>query len=83
MLIQRALQYAGKQGSAVDAGKALLVFKDQASIASWAKQAVAEILAAGITNGQSEGRFEASSQATRAEATVMIKRMLQTAKFIN
>ncbi|TVY00319.1 S-layer homology domain-containing protein [Paenibacillus cremeus] len=80
-MISRALSMAGKLKKA-DA-KQLEAFTDREAISSWAKDAVAQAVEAGIMNGKSASVFDSSSNATRAEAAVVLKRMLQYAKFIN
>jgi hypothetical protein len=58
-------------------------FSDMNQIASWAQMAVAEALQAGIIKGKTEKTFVPKAKANRAEATVMLKRLLQYASFIN
>ncbi|NGM84974.1 S-layer homology domain-containing protein [Paenibacillus sp. 7124] len=82
VLIHSALKYA-RGGETAASMKPLAVFADQASVASWAKEAVAEDAAAGILRGTPAGRFEPAGTASRAEMAAMLKRMLQTMKFIN
>ncbi|MFD0676438.1 MULTISPECIES: choice-of-anchor I family protein [unclassified Paenibacillus] len=82
VLMNNALRYA-KLSNGSQADQALSMFKDSGSIAGWAKEAVAAIVQAGIANGKSEGNYEGKAQATRAEASVMVKRLLQKAEFIN
>ncbi|MFE5320320.1 choice-of-anchor I family protein [Paenibacillus sp. NPDC056579] len=83
VLMSSALRYANVKAGEQTADQALNQFKDKGAIAGWAKEGVASIVQAGITNGKSEGYYEGTSQATRAEASVMIKRLLQKANFIN
>jgi DNA-binding beta-propeller fold protein YncE len=80
VLINNALAYLDQQHADLDVEQVLAAFEDQVSIASWAKQAVAQVKEAGITDGKGEGRFEASAPATRAEAAVMINRLLLKAE---
>jgi pectate lyase/pectin methylesterase-like acyl-CoA thioesterase len=79
VMISRALEFAGKQG----AGKASLSFADSSTVSVWAKAAVSDAVSAGIINGMSDGTFQPAKQASRAEATVMLKRFLQAVEFIN
>lgn len=51
-------------------------FKDEASIASYAKQAVEAIQGAGIINGVGNDEFAPKKNASRAEAAVMIYKLL-------
>ncbi|MBP3963430.1 S-layer homology domain-containing protein [Paenibacillus lignilyticus] len=81
VIIARAIAFTGKQPSG---GEQLLdMFKDKAAINSWAKQPVAQAVEAGIINGMSNGNFVPGNQATRAEAAVMLKRLLKYVAFIN
>ena len=61
-------------------GRPAIAFKDQSNIADYARQAVAEMQKAGIINGvkNADGSYSflPSANATRAEAAVMIKGML-------
>ncbi|WP_411830201.1 S-layer homology domain-containing protein [Paenibacillus alba] len=49
----------------------------------WAPNAVAQTIDANIVNGLTEQSFAPQANATRAQATVMIKRLLQHVQFIN
>lgn len=80
VMISRALAFAGKQPAG--AASQLNAFKDKASIEAWAKQAVAQAVEAKIIKGQTGGNFAPDSKATRAEATVMLKRLLEYVDFI-
>ncbi|WP_135556727.1 S-layer homology domain-containing protein [Paenibacillus cymbidii] len=81
VMVAGALAYAGAEGKGAKASTP--AFADDASIASWAKPAVTAIAAAGIADGRDNGRFEPAANASRAEAAVMLKRLLQKAAFIN
>lgn len=52
-------------------------FRDQQDIPTWAEKEVAAAAEAGIVNGRSANRFAPLDSATRAEAVVMILRMLE------
>ncbi|MEF3305651.1 S-layer homology domain-containing protein [Paenibacillus sp. GYB003] len=52
-------------------------FADDADIPEWAKGFVAKAEKEGIVEGRSNNRFEPSNTATRAEATVVLDRMLK------
>ncbi|HHW00656.1 MAG TPA: S-layer homology domain-containing protein, partial [Clostridiaceae bacterium] len=51
-------------------------FTDEAEISGYAKEAVAAIQKAGIIKGTGDGRFAPKNNATRAEAAVIIYRLL-------
>ncbi|MGO4107875.1 S-layer homology domain-containing protein [Paenibacillus sp. YAF4_2] len=81
VMISRALTFTGKQPAG--SGTELLnAFKDKASIEAWAKQAVAQAVDAKIIEGTTGGNFAPDSKATRAEAAVMLKRLLEFVDFI-
>lgn len=54
-------------------------FKDSDSIASWAQPAVAAAKQLGLLNGDSAGNFRPTDSITRAEAAVLLDRVLQNA----
>ncbi|WP_248931000.1 S-layer homology domain-containing protein [Paenibacillus hamazuiensis] len=80
-MIARAMKAGGKEVAADQA--ALGKFADRADIADWSRDAVAQALAAGVIQGTNENLFSAKADATRAQAAVMLKRMLQFMQFIN
>ncbi|RXZ77492.1 hypothetical protein EBB07_30700 [Paenibacillaceae bacterium] len=52
-------------------------FKDEANIASWAKEALEQAVGAGILSGYTDGTLRPNSGLTRAELAVMIARALK------
>lgn len=74
-LIARALKYAGQEVTVDDIDAVLGRFKDANEISSWAKEEAAQAVASGIIIGR-DGLFAPKDNATRAEAVVMLKRML-------
>lgn len=81
VMVARAMKVANKQPAADI--KALDKFADQASISGWAKDATAQAVNAGIINGMTDRTFVPADHATRAEAAVMVKRLLQYAQYMN
>ncbi|NOU75468.1 hypothetical protein GC098_29485 [Paenibacillus sp. LMG 31458] len=81
VMITRAMNFAGKKAAA-DA-KGLAGFTEAGSISEWAKEAVAQSVNAGIINGVTNQTFVPNAKASRAEAAVMLKRLLQYEQFIN
>ncbi|NOV01767.1 fibronectin type III domain-containing protein [Paenibacillus planticolens] len=81
VMIDRAMVFVGKKTSG-DVNQ-LNAFKDASAISPWAKDAVAKGVTAGLLNGKSANAFEPSATASRAEAAVLLKRLLQTVGFIN
>ncbi|WP_173220626.1 S-layer homology domain-containing protein [Paenibacillus alba] len=81
VMVAKALSAAGLT---VDSSDELLnKFTDNSQISDWAKASVAQSVKAGIISGMTDTTFVASANASRAQAVVMLKRLLQYAKFIN
>jgi hypothetical protein len=58
-------------------------FNDAASISAWAREAVDTLIASGIMKGQSSGSFAPDSSTNRAEAAVLLTRLLRAGKLLN
>ncbi len=65
-----------------DADVPLTTFTDAAAISPWARGAVAAAVEASIISGFSDGSFQPAKNATRAEAAVMIRRLLDKLGFL-
>ncbi len=79
-MVTRALDIAGeKQKSNASTVER---FKDASTIGGWAKEAVARAVDNGIINGYPDGSFAPQQTCTRAEAAVMVKRMLNSLGFM-
>ncbi|MDG0810636.1 S-layer homology domain-containing protein [Cohnella rhizosphaerae] len=76
VLAYRAAQKAGALASTDGAASQIGSFIDQASISSFAVQAIAVMRQAGVIDGMSDGRFQPKSTATRAESAAIIQRLL-------
>ena len=74
-LIARALKHAGQEVTVDDIDAVLGRFKDANEISAWAKEEAAQAVVSGIIIGR-DGLFAPKDNATRAEAVVMLKRML-------
>lgn len=83
VMVARAISAAGKTTNSAAASGVLAKFSDLALISSWAQDAVAEAVEGGIINGKTDTTFAPSENATRAQAAVMLKRLLQYTSFIN
>ncbi len=83
LLVHQALQYTGHVSVNSKNGQSLDGYADRSSIAVWAQNAVAAVTAQGIAQGMDTGHYEPHATTTRAEAAVMIKRLLQKIEFIN
>ncbi|WP_258359314.1 S-layer homology domain-containing protein [Moorella sulfitireducens] len=73
-MVVRAMTRSGVYITADDA--ALAAFADRDTVSAWAKEAVAQAVKAGIARGRADNCFAPKENATRAEAVVMLKRML-------
>ncbi|MGB9661075.1 MAG: S-layer homology domain-containing protein [Moorellaceae bacterium] len=73
-MVVRAMAKSGVYITADDT--ALAAFADKDAISSWAREAVAQAVKAGIARGRADDCFAPKENATRAEAAVMLKRML-------
>ena len=78
VMVTRALTYSGKTTSlnASEVSTLLAGFSDAAEIGSWASEAAAIAVKLGIVQGRAADLYAPASNATRAEAVVMLKRML-------
>ena len=79
-MMQRAIAYVGSSVSV--RGTELTPFTDSGKISSYAKTAVQQNIAAGIMNGVSSYQFKPKDNASRAQAAVMIERMLKYVGFL-
>ncbi|MFC4777830.1 Ig-like domain-containing protein [Paenibacillus sp. GCM10023252] len=82
-MMVRAANAAGVNVQLSSTGAYLGKFKDSSRISSWAQTDVAKAVYAGIINGKTTTTFSPATNATRAEAVVMIKRMLDYVDFIS
>lgn len=69
VMLARALQLNGTG--------AALSFTDRAMVGSWAQEAVAQIVQAGIVSGYADGRFQPNATITRAEMAAMVARAMK------
>lgn len=81
VMISRAMQAAGKPQAAKV--KNLEAFTDEGLMSSWAKEGISRSVEARLLNGKDAQLFIPSSNATRAEAAVVLKRLLQYAELMN
>lgn len=82
-LLIRALEMTGNKLVTADGKETLSRFKDSEMIGAWSESAVASAVKAGLMQGRSADRFAPQAPSTRAEAAIVLKRMLQTAGFMN
>ncbi|WP_281888565.1 S-layer homology domain-containing protein [Paenibacillus sp. YYML68] len=81
VMIARALKHAGKQADSTSS--TMERFSDQSKVSVWAKTAMSQTLNAQIMNGMTDTALEPSLNATRAQATVMLKRLLLHVGYMN
>jgi len=75
VIIVRALKYANP---AIVLNNSDTGYTDKNSIASWAREAVTAAVQKGIVSGYEDNSFRPKNKATRAEAAVMILRLIET-----
>lgn len=78
--LARALRLAGSPAQSASGPAAGGGFTDAARIAGWATDAVAEAAATGLIAGMPDGSYKPQAQATRAEAAVVISRLIGLAQ---
>ncbi|TFE29017.1 Ig-like domain-containing protein [Cohnella luojiensis] len=79
-MLVRAMNYVGVQSNSSSAG--LSNFKDKSKISKWALDGVAISVNAGFIKGSTTQTINPQSNATRAEAAIMIKRFLEYVDFL-
>lgn len=76
-MVHRALLYAGKKPQVAGGVEAILArFADAGQIGGWARESVAAAVGENILRGRTASTVVPKGNATRAEATVMLKRAL-------
>jgi hypothetical protein len=75
-MIHRALTYAGKKPAVSQVDAVLAQFGDAGQIGAWARESMAVAISENILRGYAAGTVAPKANATRAEATVMLKRLL-------
>ncbi|WP_164744438.1 S8 family serine peptidase [Paenibacillus xylaniclasticus] len=86
VIVARALQFiASSSGTAMaeHSSADLDKFKDMNQISSWARDSVQLLLAKHIIEGVSSTTYAPSRTVSRAEMTVVLKRLLEAIEFIN
>lgn len=79
-MLVRAMKFAGVQKTA--SSSALNGFKDKSKVSSWAKDGVATSVEVGFIKGSTASTISPQSNATRAEAAIMIKRLLEYVEYL-
>lgn len=82
-MLARAMKLVGLEaGSSLDSERILSRFADAGSIGSWAKDAAASVVGAGLVQG-ADGKLNPGAGITRAETAAIARRMLVKAGYIN
>ena len=71
-MVMRSMKLSGL----LPEGEREIIFADSSSISPFAKSFVSEGVKTGIIKGFDDGEFKPQKTATRAEAVVLIKRMI-------
>ncbi|MFD0712080.1 cadherin-like beta sandwich domain-containing protein [Paenibacillus sp. GCM10027626] len=84
-MIARAYQLAAapKAMSEAEIAATLAGFGDADKVSKWAKESVAQMVAAGIIEGKGAKLLNPQASMTRAEATAMMERLLKTTNLID
>jgi len=79
VIAARAADFVGEPLAPSDE---LSQFLDEAELPAWAKDAVGEVSRAGIMGGLTAQRFDGQGTTTRAQAAVVLKRLLEKVGFL-
>ncbi len=82
VMVANAVKYAGTYNPSIDTERYLNQFLDKGSISDWSQEAVAFAVSAGVIRGDEKGNFRPASNATRAEAAVMLGNCMKHLGFI-
>ncbi|WP_027086874.1 S-layer homology domain-containing protein [Cohnella panacarvi] len=84
VMVAGSLSIAGRSGADASRVDSLLSkFSDRSDISSWATMAVAQAVEAGIIDGLTSHTMAPSEYATRAQAAVMLTKLLQYIEFMD
>ncbi|MOA61939.1 hypothetical protein D3C78_1872090 [compost metagenome] len=83
-MLDHALQFLNKEWKSTGNEESILSrFVDRSAIASWAEHAVAVTVDTGLMLGVKSDTFSPKQSVTRAEAAVILQRLLVKVDFIN
>lgn len=83
VIIHNAIKFSGMEATVKNIEKILTVFADSPEIDGYARESTAICTDAGIIMGRDNGEFDPDENATRAEASAIVERMLRYLEFIN
>ncbi|TYP71859.1 InlB B-repeat-containing protein [Paenibacillus methanolicus] len=81
MMLLRAYRFAGGKAVAAEPN-ALERFRDREEISPWAAESAGQAVSLGLIGGTPDGAFEADESADRAQAAVMLTRLLQALGYL-
>lgn len=84
-MIANAMKLTGLQSGELpaDQDQTLSAYQDAALVSPWARDSIAAALAAGLTEGRGNGELAPGSNITRAEAAVLVYRLLIKSNLIS
>ncbi|SDF14062.1 repeat-containing protein [Paenibacillus sp. cl6col] len=80
IMLVRAMEYTGR--NVASNPSALNKFNDRGQVSSYARDGVGKAVSAGIVQGMTANTFQPKATATRAQAAVMLKRMLEQIEYL-
>ncbi|MFS0723842.1 S-layer homology domain-containing protein [Paenibacillus sp. 1P07SE] len=83
VILSNTLTYLGRGGELQSAIEHSLAYADAAEISAWAVESVGLATEIGLMQGRSDHAFAPMGMITRAEAAVVLRRLLQHVGFIN
>ncbi|MFD0711502.1 S-layer homology domain-containing protein [Paenibacillus sp. GCM10027626] len=85
LMLRNALAFRGAEnddtGANTDAGQILAPYKDKDAISAWARAAVSQSVQMGLMTGRPGATIQPGADVTRAEAAVVVKRLLDHLNF--
>ncbi len=69
-------RYVGSLGLSTGQKGSLSAFSDQGRVSTWAQDAVQWAVGTGLINGKSDGRLDPAGNATRAEVSTILQRLI-------
>jgi len=72
-----------EEGLEKDSSAILAAFSDNAHVSDWAKDTVSKCVKTGIVTGRNDGRIAPLGNITRAEAAIVVRRLLTKSGLIN
>ena len=74
MMLQRAMKLAGAP-LPVEGNSSLSAYNDHALVPAWSREAMMELSARGLIQGDSQSNLRPGNPATRAETVVLLTRL--------